>query len=63
MVSQLPNEMRSGYRAGMVTFAYLSRWTTARKLARMRTIDPQWVESHERIAALAGFNLQLDEVR
>lgn len=46
----------------MTVFAYWSRWVTARKLARMRVVDPQWVERHERWASIAGTNLQLDEV-
>lgn len=42
-------------------FAYWSRWFTARKLAAERRRDPAWVERHERWAAIAGFNLQLDD--
>lgn len=62
-VSQLPGEEESGYGRGMMTvFAYWSRWVTARRLTWMRVVDPQWVENHERIAAIGGFNLQLDEV-
>lgn len=44
-------------------FMYWSRWITARRLTRTRVIDPGWVESHERIAAIGGFNLQLDDVQ
>lgn len=42
-------------------FTYWTRWITARRLAEMRKIDPRWVESHERIAAIGGMNMMLDE--
>jgi hypothetical protein len=42
-------------------FSYWSRWFTARRLAEWRRKDPDRMRSMERLAAVAGFNLQLDE--
>lgn len=41
---------------------YWSRWVTARNLAAERRRDSARMEWMERMAAHAGFNLQLDEV-
>lgn len=43
-------------------FVFWSRWITARRLAALRVADPDRIASMERLAAIAGFNIQLDEV-
>jgi len=34
----------NGGSQAVTVFTYWSRWITARRLARMRVVDPQWIE-------------------